>query len=360
MSTEAEKVLEQVKSKQVGIKKRKFYDRIARYVVTVGGFGIILCIIAILFFIGIETVPLWKNPEKKLTADTSAEKLIEAQSPGKQKRVLGLGTEEYREQAFIIGSDGSVKFFTLDDKLSLTGEHQIALEDSTEFTSIYSSKNNSSYSLATDTGSIKPFEISFNIKFDNETNRTIVPELLEGEAFKISENKIVEFALEENPDNGSKVAAVYTDQNQLLLYSETVKESFLGDAEKTTNTVDLTDQINNEEVTSILIDSFLENLYVATKKGNIYNWSVSSLDNPELKHAADATNDKNTAVTALGFLLGDRSLIVGDAKGNVSVWFETAKDGKTNLTKIHTLPPLEKAIDKLSDSPRDRSFTASD
>ncbi len=372
MATEAEKALEAAKSKQTEIKKRKFYDRIARYVVTTGGFGIIICIIAILFFIGIETVPLWLAPEKELKNDLSAERLVNGEQPAK---VLGLGTEEYREQAFIIGSDGKVKFFSLDENLNLISEYQLSLNSNSElsaenpenalsntnpkFTSLYSSKNNSGYSLATNDGYIKPFDVDFKIKFDDDANRSIIPEINEFDPIKVADEKIVTFAFQES-ESGSKVAAFYTDQNKLLLYNEIVEESFSGDSEVTTNTIDLTDKINNELVTDIKIDSFVQNLYVATKSGKIYNFSIRSLDEPEVKHFVDATGDKNVAVTTIGFLLGDRSLIVGDEKGNISVWFETTQDGKRTLSKVQNLPPLKNSIDNFSDSPRDRGFIASD
>ncbi len=44
-----------------GVKRRKLADRIATLVVTTGGVAVILCIIAILVFIGVETVPLWQG-----------------------------------------------------------------------------------------------------------------------------------------------------------------------------------------------------------------------------------------------------------------------------------------------------------
>lgn len=359
-SQEAEKALREAKSRQSGIKKRKLYDRIARYVVSLGGFGIILSIIAILFFIGIETVPLWLAPEKKLTTDASADNIVNDQNTGESAKVLGIGTEEYREQAFIISSDGKVKFFTLGDKTSLVDEYSLSLGDANEVTSLYSSVNNSKYSLSTDTGSIKPIEIDFEIKFDDEINRTIIPELSEGELIQITDKKILRFAYQESAESGSKLVAVYTEDGSLLLYNEIVEESFLGDSEITTNTVDLTEKINGEKVTDLKINSFLQNLFISTQSGKIYNFSVENLDEPELKFVVDATNDSNVAVTTLGFLLGDRSLIVGDEKGNISVWFETTQNGERVFSKVHELPPLENSIDNFSDSPRDRGFIASD
>ena len=51
-----------------GIRRRKLADRIATIVVTTGGVAVILCIIAILVFIGVETVPLWQCVKSDLTS----------------------------------------------------------------------------------------------------------------------------------------------------------------------------------------------------------------------------------------------------------------------------------------------------
>jgi phosphate transport system permease protein len=77
----------------------------------------------------------------------------------------------------------------------------------------------------------------------------------------------------------------------------------------------------------------------------------------------DAGGNSNTAITALAFLIGDRSLIVGDEAGDVSVWFQiedpTSPKGK-RLKKIHVLDSLEIPITAISPSPRNRGFLTAD
>jgi len=61
--------------------------------------------------------------------------------------------------------------------------------------------------------------------------------------------------------------------------------------------------------------------------------------------------------------LGDRSLLVGDAAGNVSVWFEVSDSSSPTgdvLTRIHQLDPLELPVTQITASARDRGFIAAD
>src|SRR4029450_5502488 len=64
-------------------------------------------------------------------------------------------------------------------------------------------------------------------------------------------------------------------------------------------------------------------------------------------------------VTALEFVLGNVTLIVGDGKGNVSAWFRVRlkeDDPDPQFVKAHTYPGQGVAIRALGSSTRDKSF----
>ncbi|NIP31217.1 MAG: ABC transporter permease subunit [Candidatus Dadabacteria bacterium] len=358
MATDTDDLLEIAKSKKSQISKRKLYDRIARYVIMFGGIAIILSIITMLFFIGIETVPLWQSPQRELINSAN---IIES-NPETQvfSPILGIGAEEYREKGFVIDTKGNVKFLTFSD-LKFNEIKNLDVPGALEYTYLYNSKHNVSYAVSTDNGFIKPFETKYKIEFDNNGKRIITPNIIHSEAIKISESKIDFFAFKTDEDSGKKVAAVYTGNKELLLFSEEETESFTGEIEIKKTILDLTNKHNNSTITAVQIDDSLNNLYVANSRGDIFTWSISNLSDPTLKSVVNATERKDTGITTLGFLLGSRSLIVGDEKGNVSIWFETRDESnKRVLTKIHQLPPLAKEIVQFSNSPRDRGFIASD
>ncbi len=347
-------------SKQKQIKRRKFYDKLARHVVFVGGVGIIFCIIGILFFIGIETVPLWKSPEKKLdSVSEMGDSLVSGTSAG-QVRIFALGVDEYRKQIFTIDSLGSVRFFTLEEEPKHLKTHTISHKTS-GYTSLYNSKTNTSYAIADREGHVVPFEVSFRVEFREGTERTIVSKVTEEDAIRITEEPIETFAYQRSPETGTPIVAAYTASGRLLTYAEVEEEGFLGESETQIFTADLTGELEGAAVTGVQIDSETENLYVSTKNGKLYHWSLSDPSSPELKSTLVATAGPGVAVTEIGFLLGQRSLVVGDAAGNVSVWFETRGDnGASRLTKVHVLPPLPGPVDKFSASQRGRGFLASD
>ncbi len=347
-------------SKQKQIQRRKFYDGLARYVVYVGGVGIIFCIIGILFFIGIETVPLWKSPEKKLESVSEMKGDFDSKSPAEQVRIFGMGVDEYREQIFTIDSLGSVRFFTLEKEPKLLGIHTISHKTS-GYTSFYNAKTNTSYALAGRAGYVKPFKVSFRVEFHEGIERTIVPKVTEEEAFQIAQESIEIFAYQSSPETSRPVVAAYTASGRLITYAEVEEEGFLDESQTQIFTTDITGQLKGAIVTGIQIDSSTENLYVSTSNGKVYHWALSDLSSPELKSVLSATADPGVAVTQMGFLLGHRSLVVGDAAGNVSVWFETTNGGqRSELAKVHVLPALPGPVDKFSASQRGRGFLASD
>ena len=347
-------------SKQKQIRRRKLYDRLARHVVFVGGAGIIFCIIAILFFIGIETLPLWKSPGKKLESVSEMWNRLGPGAAADKIRIFDVGVDEHREQFFTVDSLGSVRFFTLEEEPKLLETHTIS-HKTVGYTSFYKARSNISYAIADREGRVVPFDVSFRVEFREGTERTVVSKVREGEALQITGEPIEIFAYQRSPETGTPVVAVYTASGRLLTYAEVEEEGFLGESETEIFTADLTGELEGAAVTGVQIDSETENLYVSTQNGKLYHWSLSDPSSPELESTLAATADPGVAVTEIGFLLGHRSLIVGDAAGNVSVWFETTGGGvESKLAKIHVLPPLPAAVDRFSASQRGRGFLASD
>lgn len=347
-------------SKQKQIRRRKLYDRLARHVVFVGGAGIIFCIIAILFFIGIETVPLWKSPGKKLESVSEMNDRIVSGTAAGQVRIFDIGVDEYREQFFTVDSLGSVRFFTLEEEPRHLKTHTIS-HKTAGYTSFYNAVSNTSYALADREGYVKPFDVSFRVEFREGTERTVVSKVTEGEALRVTREPIEIFAYQRSPETGAPVVAAYTASGRLITYSEVEEEGFPGESETEVFTADLTAELGGAAVTGVQVDSETQNLYVSTKNGKLYHWSLSDPSSPELKSTLAATAGPGVAVTEIGFLLGHRSLIVGDSAGNVSVWFETTGGGgASRLAKIHVLPPLPAAVDRFSASQRGRGFLASD
>ena len=371
MSAQTRLKKKEISQASSGVRRRKLVDFIATGVVTTGGIAIILSILAILVFIGIETVPLWQGVKSELTSSFILKESPELSSYSldrpdtKTFPYIATGAEEYKEIGFVVTEDGVFRFLSLKDGSVLKTIPLSELEGSV-ITSSFVSINNKLYSFGTNDGFILPVSTNYKITFSDQ-KRIITPDITQGDLFKVTDDTLTKIAYEESED-GEVAAAAYTESGSLLFVAaaESEDDDFgLGDEEnlKENQTFDLTSQLEGARVTAIELDSYLENLYVGTDNGKLFHWDVSDKERPEFLRAIDATENPQTAITALAFLLGDRSLVVGDESGHVSVWFEvpdsTSPTGDL-LKKIHVLSPLELPVTQITASARDRGFLASD
>ncbi len=353
-----------------GIRRRKIADFIATSIVTTGGIAVILSILAILVFIGIETVPLFQSVKSNLASSFVLRESPELSSYSVENTddntfpFLATGLEEYREIGFVVTQDGMLTFLSLTDGNTIKQYALNELEGST-ITSSFVSVNNKLYSFGTNDGFILPVTTEYKINFVGD-KRIITPEVKEGDLFKVYDDQLDIIAYEENIEDDVSAAAAYTASGNLVYVALIASEDDgfgIEEDEPSPITVNLTEQINGSAVTTIELDSAIENLFVGTEDGKIFHWDVSDRENPEFLRAIDATSSPKTAITALAFLLGDRSLLVGDSDGNVSVWFEVPDSSSPTgdvLTRIHQLSPLELPITNITSSARDRGFIASD
>jgi hypothetical protein len=74
------------------------------------------------------------------------------------------------------------------------------------------------------------------------------------------------------------------------------------------------------EITALKLDSRAEDLFIGTSQGQVLRYDVKDPGAPKLVEAVAVTSRPGSPVTVLGFLLGDRTLIVGDGAGGVGSW----------------------------------------
>jgi len=358
-STEEIKGLETTTGKKKAVDKRRLYDNLAALIVTAGGIAIILSIVAILFFIGIETIPLWQKPNSELLS-TFTVKTTPAQL-SKSNNIVLVGTEEYSEIAFLLNDEGVASFVSLKDG-SLISEQPLVTEERGKVTSTYITENNKSYAIATSLGWVVPFDVKYNVTFNEQNVRKILPQIIESDAIKVGDEPISRFAFQKGEFDESSVTAFVGSTQNFYIHSVQVSEDeFLGEGESITNTINLSDQINPAKIQPITIDNFLNNLYVGTSDGELFRWDIKNKDKPVLSEEINATGNSDVGVSSLGFLNGSRSLFVGTTNGEVSVWFPTKdKEGKPVLTKVHDFEKMQGEVTGFSNSTRDRGFAVND
>ena len=146
-----------------GLKRRKLVDFIATSIVTTGGIAVILSILAILVFIGIETVPLFQSVKSELASTFILKESPELSSysmetsDNKTFPFIASGLEEYREIGFVVTKDGMLTFLSLKDGKTIKQFPLTELEES-KITSSFVSVNNKLYSFGANDVFILPLK----------------------------------------------------------------------------------------------------------------------------------------------------------------------------------------------------------
>src|SRR5262249_11913551 len=117
------------------------------------------------------------------------------------------------------------------------------------------------------------------------------------------------------------------------------------------------------DATTLALDRFQSHLLVGTAAGEVHHWQVDEPDNPTFVDTFAPGRETKAGVSALGWLLGDHAVIVGDTRGGVSVWFQVRNPQNPQdapFRQIHTLRPHSAPITAIAPSPRDKGFVTAD
>ena len=94
----------------------------------------------------------------------------------------------------------------------------------------------------------------------------------------------------------------------------------------------------------------------------MYHFDVREPAHPVLIETTNAS-ERGESITALAYLIGDRSLVVGHESGQIAVWMPVREHPATNATRmtlIHRFAPHQSAITDITISQRDKGFITTD
>ncbi len=113
----------------------------------------------------------------------------------------------------------------------------------------------------------------------------------------------------------------------------------------------------------VLVSGQTDNVYLIWDDGHLQRYDIRELEQPRLAEQLDLVPEPEQSVTALTFLPGKTTLVVGDSLGRVRTWFPTKPseastvDG-TTLTMAHELAGPAAAVSSLTPSLRTRLVAA--
>lgn len=354
-------------SSRTTLGRARRHDKIARWVVTLGGAVVIVSVLGILLLILGTTVPLFLPARSQW--------LAEAQLPGSltAQGTVGLGMERSMDgqllAAHLVGSDG---FVTLLDMA--TGEVIERVEcgqtvaPAPKQDGRYSKRTVRSvesigptgYSLLWSDGTVSLVEIAApsaegrkalgRPKFVVRTQATAVAE----------RNTLTQLAILRRSEQGAVTCARLLTGNRIVVTREITSENLLGEQSVKTDRF-VFDRDIPGRVTAMTLDRQGDTLYAGTEGGGLLWWRFGEEGRIVGHDVVPAFRDKR-AVTSLAMMLGDATLAVGDAHGEVTNWF-LVRSGDASARKlrcIRTLAPHDAPIRDIMPSSRNRTLAVLD
>jgi phosphate transport system permease protein len=330
-------------------------DRWASRLVIVGGVVIIAAILAILVVIVAEVYPLFRVPTAALIGSYPAS---DSGSAWRLADSEGLGVDEYRTVAYAIDERGALRMMTLKDGRALPPVPIPGVNDAQ--VSAIGSRGPAHYLVGTSDGRVIPLEVKFDVTFA-AGERSVTPRPVFGEASIVDPGRRAIRALASGLPGSGPISIGQVGPAELVVLATTERKALIGPSTREESRQTLSLEIEGE-ITRLVLDGRGEDLFIGTSRGQVLRYDMRDPTRPALIEITDVTGDRGIGITALGLLLGHRTLVVGSESGGVSTWqvVPPAGGGERRLTRVYEFERHKGAIVSISASRREKGFTTAD
>lgn len=354
--------------KTVSTRRAKRHDRVARWVITLGGILVIASVIAILALIVGVTVPLFRSPQSVEVATCRLPDSLP------RDKVLRLGVDMDIDGAAVTGtvwmSDGGVAWLDLRTG-AIIGQDRVATPDGGPNAALCNVEplGSGKYSLSWTNGGASLVEVvverdhASNTKASQCSVRTLADisvadsnarPLPDDAASGVSDKPAVVQSCVRRSSSGAITRAAWLSDGTIAILRRVEAENLLGDKEVNTH-----EEILREDVIShvrvMTLDREGNTLYAGTDDGRLIRWQFDDEGKVAEREVVHAYADGRT-ISALAMVLGDVSLAVGDSKGQLTTWSPVSADGVRKLRAVHRLTPHKGEICEILPSGRNKSI----
>ncbi|MGH7428739.1 MAG: ABC transporter permease subunit, partial [Candidatus Methylomirabilaceae bacterium] len=329
------------------VSRRIRVDRLSRRLVALGGIAIIASILAILFVIAGEVYPLIKKPTATFMGAIPAKT---------DSAPLAVGVDEYREIAYLVTASG-VQFVSMKDGTPLAPVPLSALGRAKVVGTMPLTRGSFAFGLSD--GRVIPAEAKFTVSFE-EGKRRVDAELVAGDPITVDPDKRAIGLLAYVVAPTGPITAAAVGRKEIALVTIKERKALIGPSTKEESRQRLSLPAEGG-ITALALDGRGEDLFAGTSSGQVIKIDLRDPNDPKIGGVVLASARTGAAVTMLGFLIGSRTLVVGDASGGVSSWQLLQSDGgERRLTRIYEFAPHEGPVVAFSPSQRDKGFVTAD
>jgi len=331
--------------------RRLLVDRLVRRLVTLGGVAIIASILAILAVIALEVYPLFQPPTV-----TPVRTLAGPVAVALGSAPLAAAVDEYREVGYAVTA-GGVHLFRVEDGGVIETPPLAGLDGATVVS--VSAPSQGPIALGLSSGRVLPVEVRFTVTFP-EGRRRVAAEVAPGAPIVASPagRPVRKVAHALTPGGPLTVAAVGPAELALVTVRE--RKALIGPSTREASRAALTLPIP-DAITDLALDGRGEDLFVGTSRGQVVRVDLREAGAPRVAETVSAAARAGVAVSVLGLLNGDRTLVVGDTAGGVGSWQLLRGDGgEPRLGKVYDFAPHGAPVVGFAPSRRDKGFLTVD
>lgn len=305
-------------------KWRSIKDKISEYCIAFAGVSVVAAFATIFVYLFSEVGPIFSSAsiEQKQSFNSVAAKPIFA------------NLERYGEVGLVVDAEGVLQFFDANTG-AITLQANLPIPSGAKITSFAKGEQRSGIiAFGLSNGQALVAKHEYNLSYPNDL-RKIVPAISYplGES-PISLNNagkaILSLAIQQGP-TGTAITAFTEDGNLSLNLFEAHTEFLTGETSFVRQDYALPSA--PKTVGKILMDTTLRNLFVADAENKVHYYDLTDPAMPKYIEAVTAVA-AGKQVTAMEFLVGTVSLIIGGSDGSLGQWF-LVRDAQNNFHLKH-------------------------
>ena len=330
---------------------RLLKDRLFAAVMAIGGISVIIAILLIFFYLLYVVLPLFSDATVKPTHSFEQ---------GATPPAL-ISLDEYAETGLAVTADGQYQFFKAADG-SILSRGELAPAAAGKVSAVAAGDPVSHVILAgTADGNVVVAQANFEVRFDGQT-RVITPKLsypFGAEAQRAAAvGDAVRLITGQVSDEEATVAVV-SAQGRVVLVNATKQTSMLD--ESTTIEVTRTEiDVDGSKISHLALDNQQRELFLASGDGVLSYFDVRNKAKPQLVDRVSVLGPAHR-ITAMSFLSGGISLVIGDDLGNLSQWFPVRdQHNNSQLKRVRKFEPLPAGVTAIAPEYFRKGFLAID
>ncbi|EAT13083.1 ABC transporter permease subunit [Bermanella marisrubri] len=325
--------------------RRAVKDKLASWSIGLGGVSIIGAVLLIFFYLLYEVAPMFVPADVK--------KLNEYSLPGSQaQETVMLAMEEQAEVALRVQKGGDLTFFRVEDGRLIKSEHVPLSGNVTSFD--LNTPASRKMAFANDQGQVLLAKHNYRLKYDENTNRTIIPRIdypYGQEPLTVfDDGRAIKYISIRDSDSAILISAL-DESGAPKVVRYTKEEDFLsGDIVLERESVNL--PMMSGTINQIEVDQAMNWMFVLADNRLLH---VINLRSETLEQTVNLSD--HGEITQLSMLLGENSLLVGTNKGDVSQWFMVrGEDNQKRLQRIRTFDTEAQTVVAMSTEQRRKGF----